>query len=129
MLKVGVIGAGHLGKIHLKLLNQSEKYELIGFFDSFEENGKKVEAEFGYKYFSLMDDLIDAVDVIDIVTPTLSHYEVALKVIEKNKHFFIEKPVTHTLEEADHLLKLTNEKGLKAQVGHVERFNPAFTAA
>ena len=63
------------------------------------------------------------------MTPTLSHYEVALKVIEKNKHFFIEKPVTHTLEEADHLLKLTNEKGLKAQVGHVERFNPAFTAA
>ncbi len=106
MLKVGVIGAGHLGKIHLKLLNQSERYELIGFFDSFEENGKKVEAEFGYKYFSSMDELIDAVDVVDIVTPTLSHYEVALKVIEKNKHFFIEKPVTHTLEEADHLLKL-----------------------
>lgn len=83
MLKVGVIGAGHLGKIHLKLLNQSERYELIGFFDSFEENGKKVEAEFGFKYFSSMDELIDVVDVVDIVTPTLSHYEVALKVIKK----------------------------------------------
>ena len=129
MLKVGVIGAGHLGKIHLKLLKQSDKYELIGFFDAFEENGKKVEAEFGYKFFNSIEELIEAVDVVDIVTPTLSHYEVALKVIEKNKHFFIEKPVTHTLEEADHLLELINAKGLKAQVGHVERFNPAFTAA
>lgn len=129
MLKVGVIGAGHLGKIHLKLLNQSEKYELIGFYDSFEENGKKVEAEFGYKFFHSMDELMDAVDVVDIVTPTLSHYEVAVKAIEKGKHFFVEKPITNTLEEANSLIELSNAKGLKAQVGHVERFNPAFTAA
>jgi predicted dehydrogenase len=129
MLKVGVIGAGHLGKIHLKLLNQSEKYELVGFYDSFEENGKKVEAEFGYKFFHSMDELMDAVDVVDIVTPTLSHYEVAVKAIEKGKHFFVEKPITNTLEEANSLIELSNAKGLKAQVGHVERFNPAFTAA
>jgi predicted dehydrogenase len=128
MLKVGVLGAGHLGKIHLRLLNESKKYELIGFYDADPSNGKKVSADFGYTYFKNLDDLIDAVDVIDIVTPTLSHYECAKKSIEKGKHIFIEKPITHTLEEANTLLALEAKHGVKGQVGHVERFNPAFTA-
>ncbi|VXC31730.1 Gfo/Idh/MocA family protein [Maribacter litoralis] len=128
MLKVGVLGAGHLGKIHLRLLNESEKYELIGFHDADSSNGEKVSSEFGYTYFKNLDDLIDAVDVVDIVTPTLSHYECAKKSIEKGKHIFIEKPITHTLEEANALLDLEKEFGVKGQVGHVERFNPAFTA-
>ena len=129
MLKVGVIGAGHLGKIHLKLLNQSEKYQLIGFYDTSVENGQHVAQEFGYTFYQDMEELIKAVDVVDIVTPTLSHYEVALKVIAEKKHFFIEKPITNTLEEANHLIELCNQNNLKAQVGHVERFNPAFLAA
>ncbi|WP_116769241.1 Gfo/Idh/MocA family protein [Maribacter litoralis] len=128
MLKVGVLGAGHLGKIHLRLLNESEKYELIGFHDADSSNGEKVNSEFGYTYFKNLDDLIDDVDVVDIVTPTLSHYECARKSIEKGKHIFIEKPITHTLEEANALLDLEKEFGVKGQVGHVERFNPAFTA-
>lgn len=128
MLKVGVLGAGHLGKIHLRLLNESKKYELIGFHDADNSNGEKVSADFGYTYFKNLDDLIDAVDVIDIVTPTLSHYECAKKSIEKGKHIFIEKPITHTLEEANSLLALETKYGVKGQVGHVERFNPAFTA-
>jgi predicted dehydrogenase len=128
MLKVGVLGAGHLGKIHLRLLNESKKYELIGFYDADPSNGKKVSADFGYTYFKNLDDLIDAVDVIDIVTPTLSHYECAKKSIEKGKHIFIEKPITHTLEEANTLLALEAKHGVKGQVGHVERFNPAFSA-
>jgi predicted dehydrogenase len=128
MLKVGVLGAGHLGKIHLRLLNESKKYELIGFHDADNANGEKVSADFGYTYFKNLDDLIDAVDVIDIVTPTLSHYECAKKSIEKGKHIFIEKPITHTLEEANSLLALETKYGVKGQVGHVERFNPAFTA-
>ncbi|MEH6512970.1 Gfo/Idh/MocA family oxidoreductase [Maribacter arcticus] len=128
MLKVGVLGAGHLGKIHLRLLNESKKYELIGFHDADNANGEKVSADFGYTYFKNLDDLIDAVDVIDIVTPTLSHYECAKKSIEKGKHIFIEKPITHTLEEANSLLALETKHGVKGQVGHVERFNPAFTA-
>ncbi|MEH6776728.1 Gfo/Idh/MocA family oxidoreductase [Maribacter arcticus] len=128
MLKVGVLGAGHLGKIHLRLLNESKKYKLIGFHDADNANGEKVSADFGYTYFKNLDDLIDAVDVIDIVTPTLSHYECAKKSIEKGKHIFIEKPITHTLEEANSLLALETKHGVKGQVGHVERFNPAFTA-
>ena len=128
MLKVGVLGAGHLGKIHLRLLNESDSYELIGFYDPDAINAKKVSEEFGYSYFENINTLIDAVDVIDIVTPTLSHFDCAKKAIEKGKHIFIEKPITNTIEEAEKLLLLEKEFNIKGQVGHVERFNPAFTA-
>lgn len=128
MLKVGVLGAGHLGKIHLRLLNESEKYELIGFYDPDAINAKKVSEEFGYRYFENINTLIEACDLIDIVTPTLSHFDCAKKAIEKGKHVFIEKPVTNTLEEAEALLSLQKQHRVKGQVGHVERFNPAFIA-
>lgn len=128
MLKAGVLGAGHLGKIHLRLLKQSDKYELVGFYDADEENGKKVAEEFGYHFFNSIDELIDAVDMVDIVTPTLSHYDCAKKAISKGKHIFIEKPITNTVEEAEHIRELLAEHGLRGQVGHVERFNPAYLA-
>ena len=128
MLKVGVLGAGHLGKIHLRLLNQSEKYELVGFFDPFEENANKVAAEFGYKKFESIESLIAAVDVVDIVTPTIQHFECAKLAIEAGKHIFIEKPIATTVDEAEKILALANKFNVKGQVGHVERFNPAFTA-
>ena len=128
MLKAGVLGAGHLGKIHLRLLNQSDKYELVGFYDADETNAKNVETEFGYKYFNSIDALIEAVDMVDIVTPTLSHYDCALKAIEKGKHVFIEKPITNTVEEAEDIRELLAKHNLRGQVGHVERFNPAFIA-
>ena len=89
MLKAGVLGAGHLGKIHLKLLKLSDKFELVGFYDPSQENSKKVSDEFGYHRFNSVEELIDAVDIIDIVTPTLSHFECAKKAIEKGCHIFI----------------------------------------
>jgi len=128
MLKVGVLGAGHLGKIHLRLLNQSKKYELAGFYDPNSENAEKVAKEFGYKKFDTIADLIASVDVVDIVTPTLSHYECATQAIKAGKHIFIEKPIANTIAEADEILKLATQYNVKGQVGHVERFNPAFTA-
>ena len=128
MLKVGVLGAGHLGRIHLKLLQQSEKYELVGFYDPDIANGQRVAEEFKYRYFDQLDALMDAVDVVDIVTPTLSHYNCAIKAITKGKHIFIEKPITNTIEEAEHIRLLVSENNLRGQVGHVERFNPAFKA-
>ncbi|SMG27984.1 Gfo/Idh/MocA family protein [Arenibacter troitsensis] len=128
MLNVGVLGAGHLGKIHLRLLNESQKYNLVGFYDPDVINGKKVEAEFGYTFFDNINKLIDAVDVVDIVTPTLSHFDCAKKAMEKGKHVFIEKPITNTLQEAEELLHLEKKQQVKGQVGHVERFNPAFMA-
>ena len=128
MIKVGVLGAGHLGKIHLRLLQQSEKYELVGFYDPFDDNATKVAAEFGYTKFESIDTLIDAVDVVDIVTPTLSHFDCAVSAIKKGKHVFIEKPISNTVEEAETIIKLAKEYNVKGQVGHVERFNPAFSA-
>ncbi len=126
MLKAGVLGAGHLGKIHLKLLNQSEKYELIGFYDADKENARKVSEEFGYRAYDNLDDLIADADMVDVVTPTLSHFEVAKKVISAGKHLFIEKPITNTYAEAEELIALAEKHQVKGQVGHVERFNPAF---
>ena len=128
-LKVGVLGAGHLGKIHLRLLNQSERYELVGFYDPNQEQAQKVVAEFGYTYFDSIDKRIEAVEVVDIVTPTLSHYECAMKAIAAKRHIFIEKPITSTVEEAEEIYRLLETNHLKGQVGHVERFNPAFLAA
>ncbi len=128
MLKVGVLGAGHLGKIHLKLLNQSSKYDLVGFYDPFTENAQKVADEFGYRLFETVSELINSVDVIDIVTPTLSHFNCAKEAILEGKHVFIEKPITNTLEEAEAIRTLVSQHHIKGQVGHVERFNPAFTA-
>ncbi len=128
MLKVGVLGAGHLGKIHLKLLQQSDKYNLIGFFDPVKENAKKVAQEFGYTAFDSITELIDAVEVVDIVTPTLSHFDCAKEAITKGRHIFIEKPITNTVSEAEAIKTLASMYHVRGQVGHVERFNPAFTA-
>ena len=128
MLKIGVLGAGHLGKIHLRLLQQSDKYELVGFYDPNHENAEKVANELGYKHFSTIAALLHAVDVIDIVTPTLSHYKCAKVAIKSGKHVFIEKPISNTIEEAEEIISLAKEYNVKGQVGHVERFNPAFIA-
>ncbi len=129
MLKVAVVGAGHLGKIHLKLLQQSEKYQLIGFHDADQENALRIQQEFGYTFFEDFDEMLAQVEVLDIVTPTFAHFQYAKKAIENQKHFFIEKPVTSTLEQADELILSAKKHNVKAQVGHVERFNPAFTAS
>lgn len=128
MLKAGVLGAGHLGKIHLRLLNQSDKYELVGFYDPNAENAKKVAEEFGYKAFNSISELIDAVEVVDIVTPTLSHFDCAKEAITKGRHIFIEKPITNTVSEAEAIRTLASINHVRGQVGHVERFNPAFLA-
>lgn len=129
MINAGLVGAGHLGKIHLRLLNQSDRYNLVGFHDKDVENGKKLEAELGYRYFENFEDLLAEIEMLDIVTPTIYHYDYAIKAIKKGIHFFIEKPVTQTLEQAEELLTLCHEHGIKAQVGHVERYNPAFIGA
>ena len=128
MLKVGVLGEGHLGKIHLRLLQQSEHYDLVGFYDENTAYAIKIAAELGYNYFASIDELINAVDVIDIVTPTSSHFQCAKRAIQSGKHVFIEKPIATTVEEAEEIIALANAYNVKGQVGHVERFNPAFTA-
>ena len=129
MIKAGVIGAGHLGKIHLRLLEASQRYKLIGFYDSNNKNAKTLSREKGYRLFDSLEELIESCEMIDIVTPTLFHHEVSLKAIAKKKHIFIEKPIANSVFEAKEITKAAKEKGVLGQVGHVERFNPAFKAA
>lgn len=129
-LRVGVLGAGHLGKIHIRILKElSEQYELVGFFDPDHEKAEFTRDEFEIEKFDTIDSLVEAVDVVDIVTPTLSHYKCADLALRNSKHIFIEKPITNTVDEAKKLAQLAEEANVKVQVGHVERFNPAFTAA
>lgn len=129
MLKIGVLGAGHLGKIHMNCISQLPVvYELVGFYDPSEIAAKEAAEKFNLKSFDSIDELIDQVDVVDIVTPTLSHFACASKALKKSKHVFIEKPITNTVEEARALINLVEEANVKMQVGHVERFNPAFKA-
>jgi len=128
-LKIGVLGAGHLGKIHMKcILELTDIYEFVGFFDSDIEQAKQAAEQFGTMAFHNAKSLVEACDVVDIVTPTGNHFESASLAIRSLKHVFIEKPVTNTSEEARALISLAKEAGVKVQVGHVERFNPAFLA-
>ncbi len=129
MLKIGVLGAGHLGKIHIKCIQQIPDYELCGFYDPDDENAARVEKEYGIKRYDVLSNLIEDVEVVDIVAPTISHFECASEALKKTRHVFIEKPVVTTLDEARKLIALSEEANIKVQVGHVERFNPAFIAA
>ena len=128
MLKAGVLGCGHLGKIHIKLMNQSESFDLLGVYDNDISISEKAATEFGCKSYASFEEMIEEVDVIDIVTPTPSHYSYALKAIENGVHVFIEKPVCSNTEESFNLIEKSKLNNVKIQVGHVERFNPAFTA-
>ena len=128
-MKIAVLGAGHLGRIHLDIIKGMSEYDLVGFYDPDPHISSKISEELSIRSFHSIDSLIDATEIVDIVTPTLSHFECAKQAILNNKHVFIEKPVTNTVEEADELLVLAERSVVKVQVGHVERFNPAFIAA
>jgi predicted dehydrogenase len=130
MVRIGIVGAGHLGKIHIKLLLElKEEFEVIGFYDVDDFSSNAVEEQFQIKRYQTLEELIDEVECLDIVTPTITHFEIAQICLKRSKHVFIEKPVTQTLDEAKILKELAREANVKVQVGHVERFNPAFQQA
>jgi len=128
MLKVGQIGTGHLGKFHLNNWLNIEGVQLVGFCDIDDANANAVAQKYQLKRFEDVEKLIDACDALDIVAPTSSHFELCELAIRKGKHVFVEKPLANTMEEAKELVKLAKEANIKFQVGHVERFNPAFLA-
>ncbi len=128
MIKIGLLGAGHLGKIHLQQWLQVAGAELVGFYDPNDASAESAIAQYGAHRFSSLNDLIAASDAVDIVTTTTSHYQVARLCLQQGRHVFIEKPLAHTLEEAQELVKLVGEAHVKCQVGHVERYNPALLA-
>jgi predicted dehydrogenase len=128
MLKVGVFGVGHLGKFHLNNWKEIAGIKLVGFFDPHTETAKQVAEEYSIKRFTDADKLIDACDIVDVVTPTDQHYGVCMSAIRKGKHVFVEKPLAATVKEGRDIVNIVKEAGVKLQVGHIERFNPAYLA-
>jgi predicted dehydrogenase len=128
MLKIGVFGVGHLGKFHLNNWKEIKDVELVGFYDPHDDTSNEVSDKYQLPRYLDADALINACDAIDVVAPTNFHFEWCEKAIKKGKHVFVEKPLAHTMPEARQLVKLVEESGVKFQVGHVERFNPAFLA-
>jgi predicted dehydrogenase len=128
MLKVGIFGVGHLGKFHLNNWKEIEGVKLVGFFDPNDEAAKEVIEKYQLKRYSDADKLIDACDALDIIAPTNHHFTLCEKAIRKGKHVFVEKPLAHTIEEGRLLVNMSKEANIKMQVGHVERFNPAYLA-
>ena len=128
MLKIGIFGVGHLGKFHLNNWKEIPGIELVGFYDPHDDTAKEVSEKYQLPRFLDADSLIDICDAIDVVAPTTFHFDLCEKAIKKGKHVFVEKPLANTMEEARQLVKLAKESGIKFQVGHVERFNPAFLA-
>lgn len=128
MLKVGVFGVGHLGKFHLNNWKEMEDVELVGFYDPDVRTSKSVAEKYNLKYFTSADALLNKIDAADIVAPTTYHFELCEAAIKKGRHVFVEKPMADTLEQGKQLVQMVKEAGVKLQVGHVERFNPAFLA-
>lgn len=127
-LKIGVFGAGHLGKIHIQQWLEVETVELIGFFDPNDDNAASAIAQYQVPRYTDMNKLIVDADALDIVSTTTAHYEIAKQCLLNGKHIFIEKPLANTLEEGSELVQLVKEANVKCQVGHVERYNPAYRA-
>ena len=128
MYKVGIFGVGHLGKFHLNNWKEINDIKIVGFFDPDNENAKKVAETYGIKRFLDEEKLIDACDIIDVVVPTDKHFEICMQSAKKGKHIFVEKPITSKLADAKQLVDTIKEANIKCQVGHVERFNPAYLA-
>lgn len=128
MLKVGVIGVGHLGQHHVRIFKGIKNCELVGIHDKNEVRAKEISERYGVKAYPTYEELLDEIEAIDIAVTTIHHYRLAKIALEKGKHLFIEKPITSELAQAEELVKIANEKGLKIQVGHIERFNPTVLA-
>ncbi len=124
-LDIGIIGTGHLGKIHTKLMKEVHRANLVGVYDLNKELAKSVAKEYSVNYFEELDELLDNVDAVSIVSTTSAHHELIKKAFEKNVNVFVEKPITSTIEQAEEVVQLSKEKNLKLQVGHIERFNSA----
>lgn len=124
-LKLGVIGTGHLGKLHIKMLKNAQNGNFIGIYDSNAEQANLACIEYNVSVFEDLDSLIENVDAVSIAATTSAHYELCKKCLSAGIHVFVEKPITTTIEEAEELIKIASEKKVNFQVGHIERFNPA----
>ncbi len=130
-LRTAVVGAGHLGRIHSRLMNQHQgsEIEFVAVVDPVAENRLSVAAENGVRAYSSHDDLLGQVDAAVVAAPTAQHHAIVCKLLRNGIHVLVEKPISLDTEQADEMVKLAQRSAAVLQVGHVERFNPAFVAA
>jgi predicted dehydrogenase len=127
-VKIGVVGTGHLGNLHTKMLAQISNVDLVGVFDADAAKAQKVASEHGTKAYASLEELLRDIQAVSIATSTTTHYDVACQALERGLHTFIEKPITETIDQAKSLVAHAEKKGVFIQVGHIERFNPAILA-
>lgn len=127
-IKIGIIGAGHLGRLHAKMLNSISNCNLSGIFDIDQSKSKTLSEEFGTEIFTKQEELLELVDAVSIAATTSAHYDIAMECLRKGKHVFVEKPITATIPQAEEIVKLAAEKKLNLQVGQIERFNSALVS-
>src|ERR1043166_4808131 len=127
--KISLIGVGYIGKIHIDLLSKNPHWEIAGIYDIDRETSEVMAAKYNVRSFATIDQAIESAEAVDIATPSVTHFSIAQKAIGAGKHVFVEKPVTSDLRDAHELQKMVYASGVVLQVGHVERFNPAFVAA
>ncbi|MGE3165276.1 MAG: Gfo/Idh/MocA family oxidoreductase [Planctomycetota bacterium] len=129
MIRVGVVGVGHLGKEHARIYAGLEGATLVGVFDADGARAREVADRHSCKAYTTPEALLDEVDAVSIAVPTPLHHKVALPFVAAGKALLVEKPLTSTLEEADDLIAQAERSGSVLQVGHIERFNPVVVAA
>lgn len=125
-LRIGIIGAGSMGRNHTRVAVANPMVECKGVFDPNEKVGVDVAVEYGCRYFQDFESFLDCVDAVVISSPTVTHFDLAKQALLANKHCLIEKPVSVNVEHAEELKILAEERGLVVCVGHVERYNPVF---
>ncbi|KPK99960.1 MAG: hypothetical protein AMJ90_09085, partial [candidate division Zixibacteria bacterium SM23_73_2] len=127
-IKAGVVGVGHLGRHHARIYSEIPEASLVGVYDVDENKAQKIASQFNTKAFDDLDSLLDRTEAVSLVVPTSLHFEVGRIILERGLDLLIEKPITQTKEQAQILVSLAQEKNSILQIGHIERFNPAFRA-
>ncbi len=127
-LKVGVVGVGYLGSLHVRVLSEIDKAELVGIYDIDGRRASIVSNRYGVHSYGSLEELLEDVEAVVCAVPTTEHHKVGMKVLEANKHLLMEKPIAETSKQASELVREAERRGLKLMVGHIERFNPAILA-
>lgn len=124
MIRIGVIGVGHLGRHHARKFAEMSAVQMAGIFDASHDRAMEIGSQLNVPVYKNVDELLSCCDAVDIAATTTAHYQLANKALDAGKHVFLEKPITSELWQAEELVKLASDKGLKLQIGHIERFNP-----
>jgi predicted dehydrogenase len=125
-VRIGVVGVGIMGQRPSRVYSNLRRVQLVGVCDAIPSKGNQIAQQYDVPYYERLDDLLDHVDAVSIATSTPDHFETAMRCVERGMHVLVEKPITETLAQAEALTQAAEAGGRVFQVGHIERFNPAY---